>query len=147
MISWIAKPLTDLTPTELYKILRLRAEIFVVEQNCPYLDPDDKDFSSDHLMGWEGDHLAAYARIVLPGISYPEISIGRVATSPLNRGSGLGKELITQCIMFIEEKHGLQPIRIGAQLYLKTFYGSFGFIAQGDIYLEDGIEHIIMLRK
>ena len=147
MISWIAKPLINLTPTELYKILRLRAEVFVVEQNCPYLDPDDKDFSSVHLMGWQGVHLAAYARIVLPGISYPEISIGRVATSPLNRGSGLGKELVTQSIMLIEQNHGLQPIRIGAQLYLKTFYGSFGFITQGDVYLEDGIEHIIMLRK
>ncbi len=146
MINWIAKPLTELTPTELYKILRLRAEVFVVEQNCPYLDPDDKDFSSVHLMGWQGAHLAAYARIVRPGISYPEISIGRVATSPLNRGSGLGKELVTQCIMLIEQEHGLQPIRIGAQLYLKSFYGAFGFVTQSDVYLEDGIEHIIMLR-
>jgi ElaA protein len=147
MISWIAKPLIDLTVSELYKILRLRAEVFIVEQNCPYLDPDGKDFSSIHLMGWQQDHLAAYSRLVLPGVSYPEISIGRVVTSPLNRGSGLGKELISQSINFIEKEYGRQPIRIGAQLYLKSFYGSFGFSADSDVYLEDGIEHIIMLRK
>jgi ElaA protein len=145
-IKWISKKFHDLTVDELYAQLRLRSEVFVVEQNCVFLDMDDKDQKCDHLLGWIGDDLAASARIVPAGISYSEPSIGRVVTSPKYRGTGSGKELMEEAIRLTIQLHGNQPIRIGAQLYLKKFYTSLGFIADGEIYLEDGIEHIEMVR-
>ncbi|HEX5668691.1 MAG TPA: GNAT family N-acetyltransferase [Chitinophagaceae bacterium] len=145
-IKWISKKFHDLTVDELYTLLRLRSEVFVVEQNCVFLDMDDKDQKCVHLLGWIGDDLAASARIVPAGISYTEPSIGRVVTSPKYRGTGSGKELMEEAIRLTIQLHGNQPIRIGAQLYLKKFYTSLGFIADGEIYLEDGIEHIEMVR-
>ena len=145
MIHWTCKAFGELTPEELYKILRLRSEVFVVEQNCVFLDMDNKDFFCDHLMGWEGDELLGYSRIVPAGISYEESSIGRIVSSPAARGEGVGRELVQQSIQVLYRLYGRRDIRIGAQYYLKEFYASFGFIQTGDIYPEDGINHIEML--
>lgn len=145
--QWTLKPFSELTVTELYLILQLRNEVFIVEQNCPYQDLDNKDLYCHHLMYWHGDKLAAYTRLVPPGISYDEyMSIGRVVSSPALRRSGAGKELMGKSIDACYELFGKATIRIGAQLYLKKFYEGFGFIQTGEIYLEDGIEHIEMTK-
>ncbi len=148
MLSWTLKKFDELTPRELYAILQLRSEVFVVEQNCVYQDMDNKDLSAWHLMGWEtdaaGGKLLAHTRLLPPGLSYPEASIGRVVSSPSARGKGIGRELMQKSIETIYILYGTGPIRIGAQLYLKSFYASLGFQPEGDIYLEDNIEHIIM---
>jgi len=146
MLQWTLKKFQDLTPYELYKILQLRNSVFVVEQQCPYQDADNKDLQSFHLMGFEQDHLAAYTRLIPPGLSYPEASIGRVVTSWEMRRKGMGRLLMEQSIKCITELFGKSPIRIGAQLYLQNFYEAFGFQPTGEIYLEDGIEHIEMMR-
>jgi len=145
MITWTWKKFDDLTPHELYAILQLRSEVFVVEQQCIFQDIDDKDQLSYHVMGREGASLLAYTRLVPPGISYTEPSVGRVVTSPRARKSGLGRELMLYSIEQCRTLFGPLPIRIGAQLYLKKFYGSLGFQPEGDIYLEDGIQHVEML--
>ena len=136
----------ELTPLELYTIMRLRNEVFVVEQNCVYQDADKKDLSSHHLMIRNGGKLVAYARLLPRGLSYEQMSIGRVVSSPAYRGTGAGKILIDQAIRFCQELFGEGPIKIGAQLYLKKFYESFGFVQTSDVYLEDDIEHIEMIR-
>ena len=143
---WILKPFADLTPKELYSILQLRNEVFIVEQNCPYQDMDNKDLKSWHLMGMEEDKLLAYSRLLAPGISYSESSIGRVVSSPSTRKTGMGKKLMEESIRQIHQLFQTDTIRIGAQFYLKKFYESFGFIQEGEPYLEDNIPHIIMLR-
>jgi ElaA protein len=145
MTNWICKAFDELTAAELYAILRLRSEVFVVEQNCVFLDMDDKDQYCCHVMGWRGDILAGYSRIVPAGIAYEESSIGRIVTSPVLRGHGIGRELIPQSVHTLYTLYGKQPIRIGAQYYLLKFYESFGFVQKGEIYLEDGIEHVQML--
>ena len=148
-ITWYHKHFRNLTTTELYQILQLRNEVFIVEQNCPFQDLDDKDFKCYHLMGFDtvSQKIMAYTRIVPAGVSYQEASIGRVVTSPLARGGGFGKQLMTQSIQLLEELYGGVSIKIGAQLYLKKYYESFGFEQIEEIYLEDGIEHILMVRK
>ncbi len=155
-INWTLKHFKDLTTKELYDIFQLRIEVFVVEQNCPYQDADGKDVKSFHLMGYspspslpkgESENtLVAFARILPQGISYDEVSIGRVVSSPKVRGTGAGKLLMEKCLEEIKTKFGDVPVRIGAQCYLKKFYESFGFVAIGDEYMEDNIPHIIMLR-
>jgi ElaA protein len=144
-IDWKYKQFGDLTPDELYTILRLRNEVFVVEQHCVFQDADNKDQSSFHVMGWSNDLLIAYARLVPAGISYSEPSIGRVVTSPATRSLGMGKELMKQAINILYTNWGKTDIKIGAQLYLEQFYNSFGFQRSSEVYLEDGIEHIEML--
>ncbi|TDH26175.1 GNAT family N-acetyltransferase [Segetibacter sp. 3557_3] len=129
----------------LYAILRLRSEVFVVEQNCVFLDIDDKDQQSHHLTGWVNEKLAAYARIVPAGVAYDYNSIGRVVTSPSFRGTGLGRELLEKSIQYCYALHGVSPIKIGGQLYLQQFYESFGFKQTSEVYLEDGIAHIEMM--
>ena len=96
-------------------------------------------------MGWKDDLLGGYSRIVPAGISYEESSIGRIVSSPAARGDGVGRELLIRSIDYLYTLHGKRPVRIGAQYYLKRFYESFGFVQKGEIYLEDGIEHIEML--
>jgi ElaA protein len=145
-IQWLLKKFNELTPYQLYAILQLRSDVFVVEQNCVFLDADDKDQDSYHLMGFDNKKLVAYTRLVPPGKIYEQASIGRVVTSALVRRSGAGKELMKQSIDAIYNLFGVQPIKIGAQLYLKQFYGSFGFEQMSDVYLEDGIEHIYMIK-
>jgi ElaA protein len=144
-MNWICKPFDGLTLRELYRILQLRSEVFVVEQNCPYLDTDNKDEFAYHLMGINENSILAYTRLLPAGISYGEISIGRVVVSPNARSGGTGRELMKHSIDKAQELFGKNPIRIGAQLYLKKFYESFGFSQSSDIYLEDGIQHIEML--
>ncbi len=145
MITWTCKSFNELTPSELYAVLQLRSEVFVVEQNCVFLDTDNKDQSSFHFMGWEGGGLRAYTRLVPPGVAYEEASIGRVVTALTSRGSGIGRQLMQESIAACRQLFGNGTIKIGAQLYLKEFYASLGFIPTGGIYPEDGIDHIHML--
>ncbi len=145
MTTWTRKKFSELSTEELYAILRLRSEVFVVEQSCVFLDMDNKDQKCDHLMGWQSGLLAGYSRIVPAGISYVESSIGRIVSSPAARGRGIGRELLVQSIDTLYTLHGKRDIRIGAQYYLKDFYSSFGFVQKGEIYPEDGIEHIEMV--
>lgn len=144
-MNWVLKKFDTLTPAELYAIIQLRNEVFVVEQHCVYQDADNKDPKAHHYMGWKDNKLVAYTRLLPPGLSYNEPSIGRVVTSPAARKSGLGRELMKNSIDTIYSLFGKHTIKIGAQLYLKNFYASFGFQQTSDIYLEDGIEHIEMI--
>lgn len=146
-INWILKTFDELSPFELYEILRLRSEVFVVEQTCVFQDMDNKDQQSHHLMGTHDGRLVAYTRLVPPGISYEYASIGRVVTSPSARGGGIGKLLMKKSIEELERLFGKVTIRIGAQVYLREFYNSFGFEQSSNIYDEDGIDHIQMDRK
>ena len=146
-IQWTLKPFDGLSPRELYAILQLRNEVFVVEQNCVFQDADDKDQASFHLLGFQQDKLVAYTRLVPSGVAYNEPSIGRVVTSPAVRGTGAGKELMQVSIEKTYELFGIKPIKIGAQLYLKKFYEGFGFEQISDPYLEDGIPHIYMMKQ
>ncbi len=143
-IQWSLKKFTELSPDELYALLRVRSEVFVVEQNCVFLDMDNKDQDCYHLMGWMDNNLVAVTRIVPPGIIYDIPSIGRVVTSPTARGTGIGRLLMEKSIEETYRLFGKLPIKIGAQLYLLKFYSSLGFKKTSDIYLEDGIEHIEM---
>jgi ElaA protein len=147
-IMWQVKHFAELTVDELYDLLRLRSEVFVVEQNCVFLDMDDKDQYCHHVLGWWGYDLVAYTRLVPKGVSYPEYdSIGRVVTSAMVRGEGVGKLLMEESIRQLQNLWGNVPIKIGAQLYLKKFYESLGFEQCGPVYDEDGIDHIPMVRK
>jgi len=147
MINWSFKKFDNLTPDELYSVLQLRNEVFVVEQNCVFQDADNKDQGSYHLMGWNNQVLVAYSRIVPAGIAYDSFpSIGRVVTSPKLRRTGIGKMLMQQSIEHLQKLLGKKSIKLGAQLYLKNFYESFGFVQSSDVYMEDGIPHIEMIR-
>lgn len=146
-INWVLKKFDELTPYELYHILQLRNEVFVVEQNCVYQDADDKDQFCYHLSGMENNKLVAYTRLAPPDTIYLEASIGRVVTSPVFRRKGAGKLLMEQSIKSVYELFGYVCIKIGAQLYLKKFYNDLGFEQISDVYLEDGIEHIYMIRQ
>jgi ElaA protein len=144
-IRWTHKLFDALTPHELYAVLQLRNEVFVVEQHCVFQDADNKDQASIHVMGWQGNRLIAYTRLVPPGKAYAEASIGRVVTAPAARKSGIGRELMLRSLQLLYQLFGDVPVRIGAQFYLRNFYASLGFRETGDIYLEDGIQHIEML--
>jgi ElaA protein len=146
-MKWILRHFEELSAKEIYTILQLRNEVFIVEQNCPYQDMDNKDLKAFHLMGMQEDRLVAYSRLLAPGISYSESSIGRVVSSPSARKTGMGKQLMQESIEQIRTLFETDTIRIGAQLYLKKFYESFQFVQVGDPYLEDNIPHIHMLRK
>lgn len=139
------KPFAALTPAELYDIMHLRNQVFVVEQNCVYQDADGKDPYCHHLTIRDGETLAAYARLLPKGLAYEQMSIGRVVSAPSHRGTGAGKILLQQSITACRALFGEGPIKIGAQLYLKKFYESFDFIQSSEMYLEDEIEHIHMI--
>jgi ElaA protein len=141
-LIWHLRTFAELTVAELYAIMELRQRVFVVEQNCPYLDADGLDQGSRHLWAQRGDAIAAYLRIVPAGVKFAEVSIGRVITAPDARGSGLGRELMKRGIAAC----GAEPIRIGAQAHLEKFYGELGFARASDVYDEDGIPHIEMIR-
>jgi ElaA protein len=146
-LNWVLKKFDELSPHELYTIMWLRNEVFVVEQNCVFQDADNKDQQSWHLMGWDDDkQLMAYSRILPPGLAYKQPSIGRVVTNPAARKEGAGRELMTTAIAYCNQLFGEKDIKIGAQLYLLKFYSSLGFEKTGQIYLEDGIEHVEMIR-
>ncbi|MEO6488896.1 MAG: GNAT family N-acetyltransferase [Ferruginibacter sp.] len=144
-LNWKFKKFEKLKPQELYDILNLRNKVFVVEQNCVYLDTDNKDQGSYHLCGWDDEILVAYARIIPPGIAFPEASIGRVVTDPSYRKNGLGKELMDVAIEKTLGQFTVSTIKIGAQTYLLNFYTSLGFTQSGPGYLEDGIPHVEMV--
>ena len=144
-LKWILKKFDELTAAELYSIMQLRNEVFVVEQNCVYQDADDKDQLSMHLCGWGGNKLVAYTRIIPQGISYTQASIGRVVTSPAYRKTGAGRQLMKESISNCFSEFNCTEIKIGAQVYLTAFYHSFGFIPCSGKYLEDGIPHIEMI--
>lgn len=141
------KSFKELSAYELYEILRLRSEVFVVEQNCVFLDQDNKDQQCHHVLLFADDQLAAYCRLVPAGVSYSEVSIGRVVSSSAFRGSGLGRKVMQLAIQSCEDLFGKADIRIGAQTYALPFYASLGFVEDGEPYDEDGIEHIEMVRK
>ena len=141
----VVKSFRELTSMELYAILRLRNQVFIVEQNCVYQDLDNKDIYCHHLMLFDNKQLIAYARLVPPGISYREMSVGRVVTAKDARNKGAGKELMQLAVENCRKIFGDGPIRIGAQYYLEKFYTDIGFTATGDVYDEDGIEHIEMI--
>ena len=147
-IKWIVKHFDALTASELYDSISLRDLVFVVEQQCIYLDADGRDKLAFHLMGYDHHNsLLAYCRLFAPGLVYDEASIGRVVTHPSVRRTGLGKQLMTEAIRQVRELFHTDEIRISGQLYLKKFYEAFGFEAFGEVYLEDDIEHVAMCNK
>ena len=146
MIEWRFKTYNELTKDELYALLRLRAAVFVVEQDCPYQDVDNKDQLGYHLLGFYDEKLVAYLRIFKPGDYFQELAIGRVVVDPIHRSQGLGHQLMQQALAFIETNFDDKTIRISAQTYLKNFYEAHGFKQIGEGYLEDGLPHIGMLR-
>jgi ElaA protein len=147
--SFFVKTFEELSNEELYEILRLRSTVFVVEQNCVYQDMDRLDYESMHLFAIDSDDrkIAAYCRLLKKGLSYEShCSIGRVITHADVRATGLGKILMSEAIQKCSSLFPDEPIKISAQCYLLRFYKSFGFAETGDIYLEDGIPHIAMIR-
>lgn len=146
-IDWQLKKFKELSPIKLYNIMRLRAEVFVVEQKCIYQDADGKDAKSFHVMGFDNtDKLIAYARIIPAGISYKEVSVGRVVIPKKLRRKNIGKDLMLMTLDSINKIYGNVPVRISAQCYLQEFYADLGFKAAGEEYLEDNIPHIEMLK-
>ncbi|MFV5694143.1 GNAT family N-acetyltransferase [Flavobacterium sp. LB3P122] len=145
-LEWKIKPFEALTVHELYDILKLRSEIFVVEQNCVYLDLDGKDKMALHLFGEFEGKIVAHARLFKAGISFDNASIGRVTVDANYRNRKWGHELMREAIAGIFLHFDESKITIGAQLYLKKFYESQGFVKTSEMYLEDDIPHIEMLR-
>lgn len=145
-LRWYLKSWNELTPTEVYELLALRIQVFVVEQNCPYQDADGKDYKSHHLFALdEQGKCMACARLVLPGVSYAEWSIGRVVSHSSVRMTGVGRELMNRSMEALQEKFDAGAVRISAQCYLRKFYASFGFEEVSDEYMEDDIPHVEML--
>ncbi len=144
-MEWKMKKYKDLTIEELYKILKVRNEVFVVEQQCPYQDCDGKDQFSYHLFLEDNKEIIAYCRIVEKGVSYDNMSIGRVLVIEKYRRKGVARKMLINAIRFIEENLNETTIRISGQLYLKDFYKNLDFKEVTDVYLEDNIPHIEML--
>ncbi|TAG34015.1 MAG: GNAT family N-acetyltransferase [Polaromonas sp.] len=145
-LVWEFKTFGALTKAELYAALQLRAEVFVVEQACAFQDLDGSDDRAMHLLGLHGGELVAYARCFEPGVKFAEASIGRVVTRASVRGTGIGHVLMREAIARLQHG-GAQPIRIGAQARLQLFYLQHGFVDVGAPYVEDGIDHLEMLRS
>ncbi|MCG9723908.1 GNAT family N-acetyltransferase [Vibrio brasiliensis] len=147
MITWQLIPFSQLTTTQLYQLIKLRVDVFVVEQTCPYPELDDKDHQNGvyHLLGYKNDQLVACARLLPKGLSYPSVSIGRVATLESQRGGGLGHQLLQQALAGCESLWPGEKIEIGAQEHLAKFYQQHGFIQTSAMYLEDDIPHIDMV--
>lgn len=147
-IKFTCLSFAELSKKQLYDIMVLRQEVFVVEQDCPYLDADGKDANCYHVMGYEGEELVAYTRLVPRGISYKNYtSIGRVVNAPRLRGTGIGKKLMALSIEECKKLWEDLPIKISAQCYLLKWYERFGFELVGEEYLEDDIPHHAMILK
>jgi len=144
LMEFQIKQFSELSLLELYQILQLRSEVFVVEQDCVYQDIDFKDQKALHVLGFKNDTIIAYTRIFKQGYYFENASIGRVVVKESERKFGYGHDLIKVSIKAIETEFDIQKITISAQLYLKNFYESHGFIQIGETYLEDGIPHIRM---
>ena len=143
----VTKTFEELSKQELYSLLALRAEVFVVEQNCAYQDVDGKDSKALHVLGWKETKLAAYARIFGPGEYFEEASIGRIVVQKDHRSSGWGKEIVMAAQQSILDYYKTERIKLSAQSYLKNFYQEMGYISSGEEYLEDGIPHIAMIKQ
>lgn len=146
MIDWQWRSLGELTALELYRIAAAREAVFVVEQSCVYQELDGLDLEAHHLIGWSQGEVAAYLRVLGPGVRFAEASIGRVLTAQSFRGCGLGRESMQVALRFTAARFPAQPLRISAQAHLTAFYDSFGFRVASAGYLEDGIPHVEMLR-
>lgn len=144
-MNWIIKSFSELTLDELYDLLKLRTDVFIVEQKCAYPDCDGMDKKAVHIFLVKNDKIAAYARVFSPGEVFPEAAIGRVVVRKEERGTGLSRELLERAIGYICEEMGEMRIKISAQSYLLSFYSSLGFLPVSNEYLEDGIPHIDML--
>jgi ElaA protein len=142
--TWFVREFAELTLEQLYAILQLRERVFVVEQKCAYIDADGADPACKHLWAERDGEIVAYLRVVPAGVKFVEVSIGRVITASSARGTGLGRELMKRGIA--EAGGDAQPIRIGAQAHLSKWYGELGFEKASDVYWEDGIAHIEMVR-
>ena len=146
-MDYKVKEFNELSNNELYNILRLRNNVFIVEQKCPYDDIDGKDIKSQHLLLEDNGRLAGYLRILPKGLSFHQPSIGRVLIGKEYRGNGFAREMMLKAIQFIQLKWKEKEIKISAQVYLKEFYNSLGFIEVSEPYLEDDIPHIDMIYK
>lgn len=146
-IRWKWTAFEALSLHELYALLQLRSEVFVVEQACIFQDIDGADEQAMHLLGFIGNELVAYARCFAAGVKYAEAGIGRIITRDRLRGSGAGHVLLRRAIKELKKQWGTQPIRIGAQARLEAFYARHGFVKSGESYIDDGIAHIEMLRS
>ena len=145
MISWSRKNFDELNKNELYDLLKLRSEVFVVEQNCVYQDIDNKDKKGSHFFAHDGSDLIAYLRLMELGVFYPNhISIERVVVKQTHRNKKLGNEILVKAIDFCRKKFPKTQIKISAQTHLKAFYNQLGFEFKGEAYLEDGIPHCAM---
>jgi len=145
-IQWQLKPLAELSSETLYQILKLRQDVFVIEQHCSEPDIDDLDHKALHLIGHQSNKLVAYARLFAPGNYYAGYtSFGRVAVPATARGLNLGRGLVHQALAALQSRWPESPIKISAQYYLVDFYQSFGFKSVGEAYNEAGILHIAML--
>jgi ElaA protein len=145
-LTYRLKTFDQLSKQELYDIMALRQEVFIVEQDCPYLDADGKDIPAHHLMGYKGAELLCYTRLLDKGISYEKYSsIGRVVNSPKIRGKGEGLPLMIKSIEACKKLFPSTDIKISAQCYLQGFYEKLGFVSNGDFYLEDDIPHMGMV--
>ena len=138
------KNFDELSIDELYAVLHLRQKVFIVEQDCPYLDADNSDQNAFHLLCYEDNKLIAYLRAFKPGVKYEGSSMGRIVTEINSRGLGLGKEITKEGVKFLNKEYPNQEIVISAQHRLKNFYTDLGFIPRGEVYLEDDIDHIQM---
>ena len=147
MLTWKTISFTDFTVKQLYEVLQLRSEVFVVEQDCVYQDIDFKDQKALHVLGYKDEKLVAYTRIFKPGDYFKEASIGRVVVKQNERKYGYGHDLMKESIKVIETHLETNTIHISAQTYLGKFYNTHGFIQTGDGYLEDGIPHIKMIKS
>lgn len=144
-MGWIVKTFQQLSTDELYKILKVRSEVFVVEQDCVYLDIDGHDQSAYHLYKEENGEIIAYSRIFASGEFLEEASIGRVIVIEKYRKIGLGKELLKEALTFLRDQLKESTVKIIAQNYLRKFYSSFGFEAISDVYIYDALPHVDML--
>lgn len=145
-LAWSWHSFVELEPRVLYAILELRSRIFVVEQNCVFLDMDGADADCEHLCGFDGQQrLMVYLRLVPPGVKFPEASIGRLVSDPSVRRDGMARDACLRGIERIRQRYPGTPIRIGGQRYMERFYASLGFVSTGQPYLEDGIPHVEML--
>jgi ElaA protein len=143
-IVWNWLPFDDLSVALLYSVLQLRQQVFVVEQNCVFLEADGKDIDCVHGCAIRDGQLVAYGRVAPPGLLYPETSIGRVAVALSARGDGLGRQAFGLAMKEACVRFDSQPITIGAQCYLQMFYESFGFVVVGEPYDLEGIPHVDM---
>ena len=146
-LDWKLAAFDTLSVPELYALLQLRTEVFVMEQQCVFQDMDGSDDQAMHLQGECNGKLVAYARCFEAGIKFKEASIGRLMTRPSVRGQKFGHHVLDEAVHRVCKEWGVQPIRIGAQARLERFYQGHGFATDSKVYIEDGIDHIEMLWK